>query len=116
MTTFLIIAAYLLWAVLACYGLWVFYLAVMGLKRARDTVGLSVWAARFGYPVLFVGLLLDVTVNWFVVTLLLLEWPQEATVTARLKRHNRESTGWRLSVVKFFEPLLDPFDPSGDHV
>ena len=26
MTTALILAAYLLWAVLACYGLWVFYM------------------------------------------------------------------------------------------
>lgn len=107
---------YVLWAVLACYGLWVFYLAVMALKRARDTVGLSKWALRFGYPVLFIGLLLDIAVNWLVVTIILLEFPQETTVTARLKRHNRESTGWRLAVVKFFEPLLDPFDPSGNHI
>ncbi len=108
--------AYILWAILACYGLWVFYLAVMGLKRVRDTIGLSKWALRFGMPVLFAGYILDVLVNWFVMTLVLLEWPQETTVTSRLKRHNRESTGWRLEVVKFFEPLLDPFDPSGNHI
>jgi hypothetical protein len=33
-----------------------------------------------------------------------------------MKRHNRSSTGWRLSVVRWFEPLLDPLDPSGDHI
>lgn len=108
--------AYLAIATLACYGLWVFYLATMNLKRVRDSGGLSPWALRFGYPVLFTGLLLDIAVNWFVVTLILLEWPRETTVTARLKRHNRESTGWRKAVVQFFEPLLDPFDPSGNHI
>jgi hypothetical protein len=46
----------------------------------------------------------------------LLELPKETTVTARLKRHHRESQGWRLAVVLFIEPILDPFDPSGDHV
>ena len=107
---------YVLWAVLACYGLWVFYLATMNLKRVRDSGGLSPWALRFGYPVLFIGLLLDIAVNWLVVTIILLEFPQETTVTARLKRHNRESSGWRKAVVSFFEPLLDPFDPSGNHI
>lgn len=107
---------YLLFAVLSTYALWVFYIAVMGLKRVRDAGQLSKWAARFGYPVLFIGIVLDVIVNWFVVTLLLLEFPKELLVTSRFKRHNRESTGWRLAVVKFFEPLLDPFDPSGDHI
>lgn len=110
------ILAYVVMAVAACYALWIFYIAVMGIKRVRDGGGLSPWALRFGYPVLFIGLLLDILVNWFVVTLLLLEWPRETTVTARLKRHNRESTGWRKALVLFFEPLLDPFDPSGDHI
>ena len=107
---------YLLIALGATYALWVFYIAVMGLKRVRDTVGLSPWALRFGYPILIVGYVLDVLVNWFVFTVVMLEIPKELTVSSRLKRHNQESTGWRLAVVKFFEPLLDPFDPSGNHV
>lgn len=107
---------YILFSAAACYGLWVFYLAVMNLKRVRDAGKLSPWALRFGYPVLLLGYVLDVLVNWFVVTLLLLEFPQETTVTARLKRHNKDSDGWRKAVVQFFEPLLDPFDPDGNHV
>ena len=107
---------YILIALGATYALWVFYIAVMGLKRVRDTVGLSPWALRFGYPILIVGYVLDVLVNWFVFTVVMLEIPKELTVSSRLKRHNQESTGWRLAVVKFFEPLLDPFDPSGNHV
>jgi hypothetical protein len=107
---------YLLIALGATYALWVFYIAVMGLKRVRDTVGLSPWALRFGYPILIVGYVLDVLVNWFVFTVVMLEIPKELTVSSRLKRHNQESTGWRLKIVKFIEPLLDPFDPSGNHV
>lgn len=98
------------------YLLWILYLAVMNLKRIKDAGLISPLALALGYPVLFVGYLLDVLVNITVLTLVLLEFPKELTVTARLKRHNRTSTGWRKSVAVWFEPLLDPFDPSGDHI
>ena len=101
---------------LCLYFLWIFYLAVMTLKRARDANLLTKTAKTFGIPVLVVGLLLDFLANVFVMTAMLLELPRETTVTARLKRHNKESTGWRLAIVKWAEPLLDPFDPSGDHI
>ena len=98
------------------YLLWILYLAVMNLKRVKDAGLISPLALTLGYPVLFIGYLLDVLVNITVLTLVLLELPKELTVTARLKRHNRTSTGWRKSVAVWFEPLLDPFDPSGDHI
>lgn len=74
------------------YALWVLYLAA----------------------VLVIGYLLDCLLNIIVMTVILIELPQELTVTARLKRHHAESTGWRLAVVLWFEPLLDPYDPAGD--
>lgn len=98
------------------YALWIFYLAVMNLKRAKDAGLLSRTAKVLGYPVLIVGWVLDFIVNVAVMTVVLLEIPEELTVTARLKRHNRESTGWRKAVVLWFEPLLDPYDPSGNHI
>ena len=98
------------------YGLYVFYCAVMNIKRVRDAGKLTKLGMAFGYPTLVIGLVLDLLVNVFVMTIILLEVPQEFTVTSRLKRHNRASTGWRLAVVKFFEPVLDPLDPSGDHI
>lgn len=98
------------------YALWVFYLAVMNLARAKKAGQLSRTALIFGTPILFAGWLLDFLANVFVMTPLLLEIPRELTVTARLKRHHKESAGWRLAVVLWFEPILDPFDPSGDHV
>lgn len=101
------------------YALWIFYLAVMNLKRAKDAGLLSKSAMVFGYPVLLVGYLLDIFVNTTLMTIVLLEmprWPGELLVTDRLIRHHKESQGWRLKVVLWFEAQLDPYDPSGDHV
>lgn len=100
----------------AVYALWIFYLAVMCLKRAKDADLLHKRARIFGTPVLIVGYALDVLVNIIVMTVLLGELPHETTVTARLKRHLKTSTGWRLKVARGFVPLLDPFDPSGRHI
>jgi hypothetical protein len=103
-------------SLLITYALYVWYAAVMNIKRVRDMGKLTTLGKVFGYPTLVIGLVLDLLVNVFVMTIILLEVPQEWTVTSRLKRHHKESTGWRLAVVKFFEPVLDPLDPSGDHV
>ena len=97
------------------YALWIFYLAVMNLKRVRDEGKLSKLALYLGMPVLFVGYVLDALINIFVMTLILLEIPEELTVSERLKRHNKVD-GWRKKVAQWFEPLLDPFDPSGNHI
>lgn len=104
------------WTLGGMYSLWVFYLAVMNLARAKRNGLLNKTALVLGTPLLVVGYLVDFMMNVTVMTVVLLEWPQETTVTARLKRHNKESTGWRLSIVKWFEPILDPYDPSGDHI
>jgi hypothetical protein len=109
-------ALYLLFALGLTYATWVFYLAVMNLAKAKKAGLLSRTALRLGTPVLIVGYLLDFLLNVLVMTLVLLELPQETTVTARLKRHHVESAGWRLAVVLWFEPLLDPYDPDGDHI
>lgn len=108
---FVLLAGFLL-----LYALWVFFLAVMSLQRAKNAGTLTTTAKVFGYPVLFAGLLLDFIANITVMTILLVELPREGTVTRRLKRHNASSTGWRKAVAAWAEPLLDPFDPSGDHI
>jgi hypothetical protein len=107
---------YLVFSFAITYALYVFYAAVMNIKRVRDAGKLTIIGKVLGYPTLVVGLFLDLLVNVFVMTVVLLELPCELTVTSRLKRHHKESTGWRLAVVKFFEPVLDPLDPSGDHI
>jgi hypothetical protein len=98
------------------YALWVFYLAVMNLKRAKDAGQLTATAKALGYPVLIVGYVLDCFVNFTVMTVLLLEIPQETTVTSRLSRHLNDCDCWRKSIAAWAAPLLDPYDPSGRHI
>lgn len=132
-------ALYILSAALGLiYALWILYLAVMNLKQAHDTKKMTLLAYVLATPIVKVGLLLDVLVNVFVFTILLLELPKtrltqksfsilghrflvklpqvEFLVTARLKRHNREGRGWRKAFATWCEQFLDPFDPSGDHI
>lgn len=102
-------------AIMSTYGLWVLYLAVMALKRAKDAGVISKMALTLGYPILFVGLLLDMFVNLFVFTIILMELPQELLVTSRLERHGKQG-GWRGDFSRWFcEGMLDKFDPTGDH-
>lgn len=117
----MILVAYLVLGVVGHVVLWVVYIAVMGLKRVRDTN-----STAFNHPIvkvlgaiiLFFGLMLDVFLNVVYHTLICLDIPQEATITSRLKRYNQDpyEWSWRKKVASFFEPLLDPFDPSGDHI
>ena len=101
---------------IAVYALWVFFLAVMSLQRAKAAGLLTRTALVLAYPVIVAGLLIDFVVNALVMTVLFLDLPRELTVTARLKRHNRHGSGWRQRLAKWFEPLLDPFDPDLDHI
>lgn len=100
---------------LSFYVLWVLYLAVMNLKRVKNLGLLKPVAVVLAVPILVLGFLLDVILNFVVMTVILLEIPRELTVSERLKRHN-EKGGWRKKVAQLFEPILDPFDPSGNHI
>ena len=108
--------AFLAFTAMSPFFLWVYYLAVMNLKRARDAGELKDIALYAGAVVLAIGYALDAYVNVFFMTVLLLELPQETTVTARLKRHIRSGAGWRFHVARWFIPLLEFFDPSGKHI
>lgn len=100
--------------------LWLLYLAVMNLKRSKEAGTLSTWAAIFGYPWVWVAYLVDFYCNTLLFSILLWEWPQwqngELLVTDRLKRTRRTGSGRRLALANWFVPLLNPFDPSGDHI
>ncbi len=100
------------------YALWVFYLAVMHLKRARDNGTLSRPALYLGYPVLLVGYALDVFVQIVVASVLFMDIPREWTLTGRLKRYlYLEPPGtWREAAAAWMcAHLLDQFDPDGRH-
>lgn len=105
-----------LWLIATPYLLWIFYLAVMNLKRARDAGRLHRVAAWLGLPVLVVGYVLDVLVQVVPATIVFFDPPRELLLTTRLKRY-KDRTDWRGKVSAFMaDVLLDDFDPSGKHV
>lgn len=101
------------------YVLWVFYLAVMNLKRAQEAGTLTKPALVLGMPVLVIGYAIDILVNVVVASVLFLELPhyQRLTLSARLGYHLRNSSNWRYKLSLWIvRNLLDSFDPSGKHV
>lgn len=94
--------------------LWLLFLAIMNLKRAKEAGTLSKTAMVFGYPWVWIGYLVDAYCNALLFTLILLELPRwkdgEILVTDRLKRIRKTGVGWRLAVADWFVPLLNPFD------
>ena len=99
-------------------GLWlfyVFYLACMSLVRGHKTGTLSLISKILGYPIILVGLVIDVFMNVFVFSWLFFEFPKECLVTQRLKRHIGQQT-MRAKIACFIcDKILSPFDPSGNH-
>lgn len=117
MQHFIFPAEFALFAFAGMYLLWIFYLAVMTLYRARGLGTLSRAAYAFGLPLLYIGLLIDFLVNALIVSWVFFEAPEEWTVSARLSRHIHDSDGWRKSTALWIgKNLLDAFDPSGTHL
>ncbi len=106
---------YLAYAVSSMFLLWVFYLAVMKLWLVKRRDGLNLPSKILGYLALAIGYVLDFNANVGVMSVVLLELPRETTVTSRLRRH-MQGTGWRRKVAGWFEPILDPYDPTGNHI
>jgi uncharacterized membrane protein YhaH (DUF805 family) len=92
----------------------VFYIAVMKLRDVRDSGELAKlhWSVTVtAYTLLWIGLVLDMLLNWVVMTLVFVELPQEVLTTQRVRRHKFHSTGWRQKVALFFcRNYLTPFD------
>lgn len=88
---------------------WIFFLAIMSLKKARDAGQLTKTAEIFAFPVLCVGYALDFMFN-VASSVIFLEPPKEWLFTARVSRHIKQ-TGWRAALARWFcENLLNPFD------
>lgn len=112
----MIIAIVLLFLVLPL-ALWVFYVAVMRLEMVRDAGQLTPAMKAFGYPVLFVGLILDLVVNTLIGSIVFMELPHEFTLSSRLTRWSTNAAGgWRTKVALAIRTgLLDNIDPAGVH-
>lgn len=90
------------------------YAAIMNFKRVRQTVGLTKMQTVCGSYILIRGYLLDLLCNWVHASLILREWPQELTVTRRLRRHIEGNTKHAALCLRLRQEL-DALDPAGIH-
>jgi len=101
---------------------WLFYLAVMHLKEERDRLkklGKDFTTSQkiFGYPILGIGLIIDVFLNFTVGSISFIEPPRidkkEWLFTARVSRWN-DTDGWRGDLARWYcSNFLDPFEKGG---
>jgi hypothetical protein len=103
-------------AVVSLYALYVYYCAIMNIWRVYKLGKLTILGKIFGIPTLAVGLALDVFVNIFIATVVFLDFPDEWTLSLRLNRYLKNETGYRYAIARWIEPVLDPLDPSGNHI
>lgn len=102
--------------------LWVYFLAVMNLRDARNRGALVGWVRVPAYMVLFRGLLHDFAAQLVLCVLLWSKPPRkerfpwiESTVSAHVKRLVLGPNGWRRWVALRFTEALAPFDVTGKH-
>jgi hypothetical protein len=101
---------YLILFYLTASATWLFYVAIMHLRLVQNTEGLTLPQKVMGYPLLIVGLILDVILNLVFVTVLLLDFPRELLTTSRFRRF-RHDKGWRGRQVRWWcRHFLEPFD------
>lgn len=106
----------LLWILVAIYALWIHYVAIMNLDRARKAGTMSVTTWILSAPLLVIGVLLDVVIHALIGTLIFWDLPREWTLSQRLTRYFH-GNGWRQKVAAWIGVvLLNPFDPEGDHI
>lgn len=106
--------------------LWVYYLAIMNLKRKREEDKKRISNGEKGVegipkltyimilPILIVGVLLDFIIN-MLISIPLLDIPREFLVTHRMERLMSRDD-FRGNVSRWMcKNMLNPFDPSGEH-
>ena len=111
-----ILAFILLHDAIEVFLLWIFYIAVMNLKRVNDATPITGFAYCIGWVVEKLGRLLDVYANIFIFTRYMLDIPREWTVSDRMIRYVKTGDGWRKTFAQWLcKTLLNDFDPSGCH-
>ena len=113
-----------LWFAFGVFGsilLFWMYAAVMNFKRVRDIGNLSKTAFALAMPLLIVGYALDIALNIFFYSVVCLHPQAWGTMSSRFKKYNNSNPAnwaqrWRKAVAQWAEPLLDPLDPSGNHI
>ena len=110
--------SFVVFVLLTLWALWVLYIAMMNIKRVTLTKPVPWQAKILVYPTMAVFEVIEFIANVVVLTVLFFDWPREIRVSDRLRRYWKRPAkyGWRLHVVKFIKPMLDPFDPAGPHI
>ena len=109
---YLAAGVFLIWLLFVCYAM------VMNVKRLRDRKTLTPLAYVLSWPVLVVGVAVDVIVNQLYFSVICLDFTHFGTVTSRMKRYKyRDSTAWQKKVSAFVELHIDDFeDVEGGHI
>jgi hypothetical protein len=102
---------YAIGAPIAVFILWVMFVIVMTMAQLRDAGRLSPLMINVGLTIAYVGLVWDVLCNIFIASVVFLEVPFEATVSARMRRLVT-TVGWRADLAIWFaEVTMNPFCP-----
>ena len=114
----LISLSFIAFVLLTLWALWILYIAMMNVKRVSDTEKLPWQAKLLVYPTMALFEIVEVIANVVVCSVIFLDLPREHRVSDRLRRYFRRPKryGWRIHIVLFIKPMLDPFDPSGPHI
>ena len=112
------LAVYLVAGLVLIWLLFVSYVFVMGAKRTRDRKTLTPLAYVLSWPVLIVGVAVDVLVNQLYFSVICWDFKHFGTVTNRMKRYKySEATAWKRRVSAFVELHIDDFeDVPGGHI
>lgn len=115
MSTIILIGFTLAWL----YLFWCLYVLVMGAYRAHLDKRLTGVIKCMSYPIVLLGLGVDVISQYTIATIFFADLPVkgEHLVTDRLQRYIAFGpSNWRYKYAKWIcDSILDPFDPSGDH-
>lgn len=91
---------------------------MMNVDRSMEISPLPWQAKLIVYPTLGIFNVIEFIANVVVCTLIFIDLPREITVSDRLRRYYTmpDKYGWRLNIVNFIKPMLDPFDHKGPHI
>jgi hypothetical protein len=106
---------FMLWIL---WSLWILYVAMMNIKRVAAEQHMPLRVKLLVYPTMAMFEVVELVANLVVCTIIFLDWPRERHVSDRLRRYwrNPQRWGWRMHIVRFLKPMLDPFDPAGPHI
>ena len=108
-----IFGAYLALGVALTVILFWAYIYVMGVKRVRDRKNLTGLAYALSWPILVIGVAVDVVVNQLYFSVLCLDPFHLGTVTSRMKRYKYgQATPWQKKVSAWVERQIDDFEDS----